>query len=156
MKLFVYSVIAVVSAAIVAGFFIVGSPQTERLRRFDERRVSDLQNIQWQIVSFWQQKERLPESLDELADDISGWKAPKDPETGGQYEYAKGADLSFEVCASFVLESEKDATSIESPLYPPVFDGNGNLENWAHPKGKHCFERKIDPERYPPYEKAKR
>lgn len=156
MKIFVYSVIAVVAVSIIAGFFIVGSPQTERLRRFDDRRVSDLQNIQWQIVSFWQQKERLPESLDELADDISGWTAPKDPQTLKSYQYSKGEDLSFELCADFVLESEDDKSSIESSLYPSAFDGFGKLENWAHPKGQHCFERKIDPERYPPFQKPAR
>ena len=49
----------VVCVSVIGGFFIIGSPQTQRLYRFDEQRVSDLTNIQWQVVNFWQQKERL-------------------------------------------------------------------------------------------------
>lgn len=149
MKIFVYSVIAVVAAVIIAGFFIVGSPQTERLRRFDERRVSDLQNIQWQIVNFWQQKERFPKDLNELRDDVSGWTAPADPETAKPYKYEPGEGFSFVLCADFLLPSEGDYPA-ESGLYL------GGEDNWTHGAGEHCFERKIDPERYPPYEKAKR
>ena len=44
-----------VAAAIVAGFFIMGTPGQVRLYRFDNEKLADLQNIQWQIVNFWQQ-----------------------------------------------------------------------------------------------------
>src|SRR3989344_4396636 len=37
--------------AIIAGFFIVGTPQQARIYRFDTQKVNDLQNIQSQIVS---------------------------------------------------------------------------------------------------------
>ena len=66
--------------AIVAGFFIMGSPTQIRLYRFDTQKVSDLQNIQYQIVNFWQQKEKLPATLSEVADPISGNTIPVDPQ----------------------------------------------------------------------------
>ena len=147
MKWFVRAVIVVVVASIVAGFFIIGSPQTERMRKIDDQRVADLQNIQWQIVNFWQSKKRFPKDLNELKDDISGWSSPVDPKTQKPYEYFPGEEFSFTLCADFALES--DYAQIELPRYPSA----GAEENWAHPAGRHCFERTVDPERYPPFEK---
>ncbi len=149
MKWFVWAVIVVVASSIIAGFFIIGSPKTERMRRFDDQRVSDLQNIQWQIVNFWQTKEYFPKDLNELKDDISGWSAPLDPETGKPYEYAINGELSFTLCADFSLEN--DEVPVELLRFP-----GGGAENWAHPSGKHCFSRTIDPERYPAIEKPAR
>lgn len=156
MKVFVYVVILVVAASIVAGFFIVGSPQTERLRKLDDRRISDLQNIQSQIVNFWQKKERLPAGSDELKDDVSGWIAPVDPETKAQYEYIidEEKELSFWLCADFLLEGGAEFGNDYYSITP--FGGYG-AENWDHPRGRNCFYRTIDPELYPSLkEEAKR
>src|SRR6185503_6005191 len=48
---------AVILLTIIAGFFIMGTPGQVRLNRFDDQKVSDLQNIQYQIVNYWQQKQ---------------------------------------------------------------------------------------------------
>jgi hypothetical protein len=77
----------VVLGLILAGFSIMGSPKTQRLLRYDEQKVTDLQNIQWQIVNFWQQKEGLPKTLKELKDPISGFTAPLDSQTEQAYQY---------------------------------------------------------------------
>src|SRR3989344_6237593 len=57
---------AVVLISIIAGFFIMGTPGQVRLYRFDEQKVSDLQNIQWQVVNYYQQKEKVPANVSEL------------------------------------------------------------------------------------------
>ena len=93
MKYFSYIIIAVVAVAVVAGFFIVGSPADERLRRADEQRVYNLQDIQNQVVYYWQSKEKLPADLNSLTDNISGWKAPRDPKTNEAYTYQTTGDL---------------------------------------------------------------
>jgi len=62
-KVFAYATSTILLVAVIAGFFIVGSPQEGRLRRFDEQRVQNLQFLQSEIVSFWINKERLPKSL---------------------------------------------------------------------------------------------
>lgn len=143
---------AVVSAAVLislgASFFIIGSPQTARLAKLDQQRLSDLQNIQWQVVSFWQQKEKLPASMADLEDPLSGFVAPKDPETGEAYVYKAGEGMSFSLCATFSLESS-DASDMTMPALP-------DDQNWKHGKGEACFERVIDPDRYPPYPKNSR
>ena len=143
MRYFVYIVILVVAAAVVAGFFIVGSPQKERERRFDEQRASHLQNIQWQIVNFWQAKDRLPRTLKELEDPISGFSAPTDPETGERYGYEVKGGLAFTLCADFNLPSAADSGTPK-----PAFPGDLSFQSWQHPAGRHCFERAIDPEIY--------
>ena len=120
MKMLVWAVSFGVLASIIGGFFIIGSPFTLRMKRFDERRVNDLQNIQYQIVNFYQRKGVLPNSLDELKDPLSGFNIPLDPDTNASYEYEKVTDLptgqaslpagkaglSFKLCADFSLESD--------------------------------------------------
>lgn len=142
-----YGAAAVVLAAIVAGFFIMGSPGQVRLERFDSQKISTLEEIQWQIVSYWQQKQALPNSLSEIEDPISGWKVPTDPQ-GGEFTYQKTGDMSFRLCATFNVESRESAgSSMPIRAYGPI-EGN-----WVHGAGEHCFDRSIDPERYPPFEK---
>src|SRR3989344_5994114 len=86
-KLLAWAVSFAVLASIVGGFFIMGSPLTLRMKRFDERRVNDLQNIQYQIVNFYQRKGVLPNSLDELKDPIAGFNIPLDPDSAVSYGY---------------------------------------------------------------------
>ena len=142
-----YGAGVLVLATIVAGFFIMGSPAQVRLYRFDDQKVSDLQNIQWQIVNYWQQKQTLPNSVNEIEDPLSGWMMPRDPQ-GQEYRYEKTSDLSFKLCASFNADSRG-----QSPEAMPV-RAYGTLEgNFQHGSGEQCFDRTIDPERYPPYSK---
>jgi len=56
-------VTAIVLAALVWGFTLAGSPQNERLRRFDSQRVNDLQMIQTYLTDYWQNKSKLPEKI---------------------------------------------------------------------------------------------
>lgn len=141
-----------VLASIIAGFFIMGSPAQMRLHRFDEQKVSDLQSIQWQIVNFWQQKEKLPASLEELEDPIGGFSVPRDAQTGDSYKYRATRQLTFELCATFNTNSRR-SDSVSRAKSAPYVDGLEN-ENWQHEIGVECFSRTIDPERYPPYDKS--
>ncbi|HWH07502.1 MAG TPA: DUF5671 domain-containing protein [Candidatus Paceibacterota bacterium] len=144
-----------VIAAIVSGFFIIGTPSEVRLVRYDVQKVSDLQTLQYQIVNYYQQKEALPETIEELTDPLSGFTAPVDPQTNEPYRYTKTGNLSFSLCATFNQESkdlEGRGPSMGRDLaYPSV--GMGIDENWKHGAGETCFERTIDPERYPAFPK---
>lgn len=137
---------AVVALGIILGFFVAGSPFEQRLKRFDEQRVYNLQVIQDQIISYWTSKGRLPATLADLTDSISGFQAPADPETGTPYEYAVTGPLSFRLCANFKTDSERSAGAIKA--VPPVYYDGMNY-NWDHAAGPACFDRTIDPERYP-------
>ena len=136
-----------VVGSIAAGFNVLGTPQSQRMLRYDSQKVSDLQNIQWQIINYWQQKGVLPAALADLEDPISGFIAPVDPQTRNSYEYKKAGTLTFELCAEFNKVSQDSAESVARMVYPEPMGKFG--ENWQHEAGRQCFSRTIDPELYP-------
>lgn len=150
----------IVIAAIGWGFAVVGSPFEQRAIRFDEKRIQDLSVIQNQIVSYWQSKGIMPDRLISLEDSISGFSVPRDPETGGEYEYIlpaikTGQNPIFQLCASF---NKSDVTATDGGTggasMPKPATSRGEYfhydDNWQHEAGRYCFERSIDPELYPP------
>lgn len=147
LKYFVYFVCLIVAISIVGSFFIIGSPKTVRQKQYDMQRINDLQGIQYQIVNFWQRKERLPNNLSELEDQVSGFEIPVDPETKKSYEYAVKdfSALSFELCADFTFEAQNEFSPVVSAPTKDLLSSN-----WDHSAGENCFERTIDKELYPP------
>jgi hypothetical protein len=133
------------------------------LVQYDQQKISDLQNIQYQIVNYWQRKEILPAKLSDLEDTISGFKVPVDPQTGEKtyirinYEYniKDATTLSFELCTTFNKDSNFGSKS-DIPAIPlSYYSGNGINENWQHSAGRYCFERTIDKQLYPPLKLVK-
>jgi hypothetical protein len=149
MRLLAIASMVIVAAIAIGGFVIAGSPQAERVRRFDQQRTSDLQNLQQQIISYWQRKSSLPAVLTDLEDNISGFTVPADPETKAQYIYEKTGDLAFKLCANFGLPSEQDMTG-RYPQSVPIGPYGEPLQNWNHGAGESCFDRTIDPQLYKP------
>ncbi len=145
-----WAVAVLIVVTVGAGFFIIGTPQSQRQYRIDEQRVNDLTQIQSQIVyGYFQPKRVLPSSLDALKDPISGWVVPKDPESGAAYEYKTIGTLSFELCATFTNAS-RSAQNNGSTRPAAVYMGGKEIsENWQHKAGRTCFARTIDPQLYP-------
>jgi hypothetical protein len=133
----------IIIVTLIFGFMTVGSPTKQRNLRFDTQRINDLSNIQWQVVNYWQQKGKLPTTLANTTDSISGIVTPKDPETKSSYGYSIKGDLSFELCADFSLKYEDMNSKGSYAVMPYVVD------NWQHDAGRTCFTRTIDPEKYP-------
>ena len=117
------------------------------MKRFDERRVNDLQNIQYQIVNYYQRKGVLPNSLDELKDPIAGFNIPLDPDSAVSYGYEKISDLptgqarlSFKLCAEFSLASDIPVDPKGTSRPASVFIGESYLnENWQHSSRQAMF-----------------
>jgi len=150
-KILAWTLSAVVILSIIAGFFIIGTPQEQRARRFDEQRVGDLQVLQNQIVNYWVQKQILPISLNNLEDSISGFIIPKDPDSDASYEYIITDPLSFELCATFKTSTKDFKVSYKGSraLYTePISYGSSFQQNWDHAAERTCFTRTIDPELY--------
>lgn len=145
----------IVLVAVVGAFFIVGSPMKARAEQFDQQRVMDLQNIQWQVVNYWQRKGQLPNNLTDLNDSISGYTVPVDPETSIAYEYtATGfANLGFQLCSTFNLPSDANGNMKNVPT-PAMYPGEIS-QSWNHPAGRFCFDRSIDQQLYPPLNTGK-
>ena len=139
-------------ATIVAGFFIVGTPADARLARFDAQKVNDLQNIQSQVIGYYQAKQKLPGVLADLTRSLSYGPLPTDPQTEESYIYQPGEGLSFKLCATFNAESRTDQTSpgTRAIVPTPVGEKSIVLDNWKHGAGQVCFDRIIDPSFYPP------
>lgn len=137
----------VIIVAIVLGFSVIGSPRTQRLIRYDDQKVQDLQNIQWQIIGYWQRKGSIPTALTDINDPFSSYTLPVDPQTKVAYEYKKTGDLSFELCVEFNRESQNE-NYLDQNMVTPV-EPYGKIENWQHGAGRQCFSRTIDPELYP-------
>jgi hypothetical protein len=155
-----------VIAAIWYAFSIMGSPSMQRELRMDDRRISDLQSIQSALITFWQQKEKLPVTLTELSNPLTGYSLPVDPafETGSVYEYNVKTATSFELCATFTQPIPKGWREYNSGVMPMSYDGvttsavapypgGGTNESWDHQVGRTCFTRTIDPSIYPPFTK---
>ncbi|MDO8576659.1 MAG: hypothetical protein Q7R90_05120, partial [bacterium] len=71
-------------------------------------------------------------------------------------EYSSTGKLSFKLCATFAAEGGTNGTQGRSyPAYPiavePKSVGTDIQDSWQHSAGRVCFDRTIDPERYPPY-----
>lgn len=148
-KYYALAVSLVTVVAMVSAFWIAGSPFTARLAGFDQQRIYDLQGIQGQIVNYFQRKQVMPENLSLLADSISGYVAPTDPETNQPYEYTikDASALVFELCATFKTKGNQYQQGVKSlPAYPD----SSYSQNWNHGIGRVCFERKIDTSLYPP------
>lgn len=143
---FRYGAIALVAVSVIGGFFVVGSPKVARDTQMDARRVSDLQSVQWQVVSYWQRKQALPASLAELNDPISSFVVPNDPATNESYGYKVVGQKTFALCAVFARTSDMSKDI-------PRFSADYQNQNWNHEAGEVCFERIIDPDLYPPLTK---
>jgi hypothetical protein len=126
---------AIVLTAIVWGFVILGSPFTERLRKFDDRRVEDLREIRDAITRMVVKYENgeptllrpLPPTLEKLAayvetEELYEQVRLYDPQTGEKYGYKVQGESKFELCAAFSLQRDEKEDMF-----------------WNHPAGRHCY-----------------
>lgn len=139
----------VVLGTIIAGFFIIGTPSHVRMLRFDDQKVGDLQSIQYQLTYYYQLKRTLPETLSSLNDPLTNFLVPTDPQSKQDYTYEKTGQLSFRLCAAFNADSVEMKGRGATVSYPAGTGMGGVSENWQHGTGTVCFDRTIDPEKYP-------
>ncbi len=138
----------VVIASIIAGFFVIGTPSTQRKYRDDHTRINDLQQIQFGIANYYDAKEALPESLSDLNDAFSGGYVENDPKTGEAYEYTPLGGTQFELCATFELASptiDEDKADMGDWQVRSLMQEN---EEWGHEAERTCFTREVDEDIY--------
>lgn len=125
--------------AIVWGIWLAGSPASERLRKFDDRRIEDLRAIEGEVLNISLGETRylpaterkvvrpLPQTLEEVQKNAVYQKLNiTDPETGDPYSYTvKGATM-LELCAVF--------NAVRDERYD-IF--------WNHEAGQKCFEINV-------------
>lgn len=142
---------------IVLGFFIIGTPMQAANYRIDEQKVSDLQIIQADIVSYWQQNGKLPTDLDQLGQPLTGGTLPSDEQTGQPYQYSIVGNLGFKLCATFnaptapyAITQDELTVSVPATAGAPV----DLPDSWYHVAGQQCFLRAVDPAQYPVIKRA--
>ncbi len=109
-------------AAVMAGLNLAGSPGEARLRRLDERRVSDLQHLASAVDAARMREGRLPATLSALESRGVPGTARRDPATGVPYDYRLVDEDRYELCAVFDRDGGEGAGAV-----------------WAHPAGRQCF-----------------
>ncbi len=149
----VFSIVSamLVLASIVTAFIAVGSPFTQRQRTLDLQRIYDLQNIQSQVIGYWQRKGLLPENLAALKDPLSSSLIPAMDQEGKMYTYERTGEKSFALCAEFDLpgsDMNGRVTPSDIAHFSPGTYPNIN-QNWLHSSGHVCFPRAIDTQLYP-------
>ena len=135
----------IILGSIVWGFAVLGSPRTQQLIKYDQQKVSDLQNMNNQVTYFYQTKNKLPDTLLDLS--VSNYYFTQaDSQTGKKYEYNKTGDMSYELCAVF----NKDSKDENNSTYPIAYPNNGTT-SWTHPAGRYCFAETVtlNPNNYP-------
>ena len=147
------SVGVLVLLSIVSGFFIIGTPTELRMLRYDDQKVMDLQTIQYQITNYYQQKRVLPKTLDTLNDPLNNFLVPVDVQTNSPYTYEVTSPLTFKLCATFAraTSDQKGRGAYDAGVTKPMSVGGGISDVWTHEAGEKCFERTIDPDKYPSY-----
>lgn len=115
---------AIVAVVVVAGLIIAGSPGEQRLARFDQMRLEDLQGIQRGLTVYWDQHGALPDDLGDLVDGRALNALPTDPASGDAYAYSRRGARAAALCAVF----DRPSTDVE----PGSF--------WHHEAGRRCFD----------------
>jgi hypothetical protein len=134
--------LAVVLIALVWGATIIGSPFQERLRKFDEQRVSNLQSIASEIQQIAygnrfrgngeEPENPVPPTLEAVQQQAQYQAVDiRDPETGEMYTYNVIDDTRYKLCATFTFPR----------------DNRYNVR-WNHPAGEHCYEIDVEEDTY--------
>lgn len=132
---------AIIAGSIIWGFAVLGTPATQRLVKYDEQKVSDLQNINNQVTNYYSIKGILPTTLAEMANG-NFFIALTDSQTGKPYEYQKTGETTYDLCAEF-NKASNDNRNIARPVSP-----FGDF-SWTHPAGRYCFKETINPRDFP-------
>jgi len=142
LRAFGWSVIVMVVIVAAVGLYVAGSPGTQRERKFDEQRLSDLQEISSAIDLYYSRKGMIPQDLGMLAaqsDSAYMVRSATDPVTGEPYGYEPVDSNDYRLCATFDQPTPEDDPTVSRPV--PVFVDKSApfARDWTHPAGEHCF-----------------
>ncbi len=138
-KIFLATVVVAVVVVAGLGFWYSGSPSEERMRKFDQHRVENLQSISYAIERYFTKNGALPRALDDLKNQGNDIKSFTDPVTQKPYEYREMLMDTYELCVVFQTDNTKDDAMQARPPYP---DGFGNT--WQHSVGRECFTLRVE------------
>jgi hypothetical protein len=124
---------------VVSTFVVIGSPQQARFARFDNERISDLNELVYEINNFYATEDELPTALNDLPLLLhySRDEMTIDPVTREEYVYEIVDEDSYKLCVIF-------DTDTKDPEKPRDGADGWHSDEWNHPMGEHCFERDVE------------
>lgn len=127
-------------AAIIVGFSVIGSPQSQRLMKYDQQKFSELQMLSGQVREYYQKSNTLPQTLTELAQGFSYPLTTVDPQSGTSYIYKIINAKTFELCSTFNFDADMSVTRptyyySEDPLNTSVWN--------TYKAGEYCFTQTV-------------
>ncbi len=135
-KIWVIVAAVVILASIVWGFYVLGSPRTQRLYKYDEQKINDLMNLNSSVQSYYSQKNTLPNSIQDLSA-LNYYYIQNDPQSGKPYEYQKTGNTSYKICAEFNEDSKQNNS-------PNIYMRPVGYTSWTHPAGHYCFDEVVN------------
>jgi hypothetical protein len=136
-KAFAGAVAAIVIVFIGYGIVITGTPGQQRALQFDQRRISDLQQISYAVNAYWQNNGKLPVGFDDLKNQPYYYiQSVTDPKTKVLYEYRAAGDKLYELCAEFETDSSQNMARFKTEI--PYSE-----QSWDHAIRRACFEREV-------------
>jgi len=145
-KVWIFASFLIILGSVAWGFSVLGSPRTQQLLKYDEQKVSDLQNINGQVTNFYSSKGFLPKTMEDMSSGDYYGVSRVDPQTQKPYAYEKTTDLTYKLCAEFNKSSD-DKTSQTYP-YVDMMPYGSTSASWTHPAGRYCFTQTINPNTY--------
>lgn len=136
----------IVIGSIIWGFAVLGSPRTQRLIKYDQQKVNDLQNINNRVTNFYADKGYLPKNMEEAMSYENYYVTQVDSQTQKPYEYEKINETTYNLCADFNKASNNETRNgkmMSAPIRDPY-----STRSWVHPAGRYCFEQTINPNLY--------
>jgi len=131
-RIFLGFVILALVLAVGYGIYVAGSPGGQRLLKFDDARVSDLQNISQTVDTYWELNEELPGALEDLQGSrLYFVRSIQDPATQQTYEYRVINGNQYQLCAVFATDSSQKEQRVPRPYSAKV---------WDHGTGRTCFD----------------
>jgi hypothetical protein len=100
-KLATVGALLVVLAGVVYSVIVLGSPMEMRKKKFDDLRLSNLNEIQNQVLNYWQNNYKLPASLTDIKGDGMNYSVlnVRDPKTKAEYTYKVSEDSVLQKAA---------------------------------------------------------
>lgn len=128
-RLIAIGAVCLVVGALIAGLFVVGSPNQARNEKYDQTRLEDLRGIIRALDC--KNPTGMPAEL--TRDAISSvcskgypLKSLTDPKTDELYEFRIVTDVKFEVCATFYnVDSLKESKALKN--FPQLLKFKGNV-----------------------------
>jgi hypothetical protein len=111
LKIFFWASVGITAAVFISAWFFVESPQVARAKRLDQLVVTNIQNIESAVNSYYVKNGALPNNLNQIEADAELYLDPgvlSDPETGAPIGYNKTGAESFQLCAYFRTNNKTD------------------------------------------------